>query len=516
MDAKALIVLVTLVELAFGLIKQKLADRQRRLPLPPEVADVYDADRYRRYLEYVAEHKKLGLAESAVSLLILLGLLYAGIYPGIERSCGGNPYLILLATFGLFRAAEILPEIAFSWYDTFRIEEKYGFNKMDGKEFARHTALSILSEAVLSLSLLLLFAFVGEHLPRWTDGFSLAPGRVVLLVAGIAALTAAAVLLLSLFSLFILKRQYHFTPFPEGELKDKIMALQEGSRKKVRILNVYDESRKSTAKNAFLLKFLWHREFGIADNFLTQNADRELLAILSHEIGHLKHRKNALDFLRYAAIGLAIALFALLLRHPSPVLPAPYGMDAGELRDREKQLCPADGSSRRGADAGGLCRGADRQLPLPPRGIRGGQGSREKRLRGRADRDLQADQQRRDGQRESAPGDRVSGLRPPRHGEPDPRHTQCCGAGSPAAGRRLKRKTRAALTRRALSVMILHRVTNMKSMTKRRLIWQQESTCWRETGAGMSSAPRRWGSADRSSSPRKLGRFIRSSRATCC
>lgn len=320
MDARALILLVTLLKLGSGFFKQRLADRQRRLPLPPEVSDVYDAERYRRYLGYVAEHKKLGLAESAVSLLILMGLLYSGLYGPIERTCGGNPYLILFATFGLFRAAEILPEIAFSWYDTFRIEEKYGLNKMDEKEFARHTALSILSEAVLSLSLLLLFAFVGEHLPQWTDGFSLAPGRVVLLVAGIAALTAAAVLLLSLFSLFILKRQYHFTPFPEGGLKDKIMALQEGSRKKVRILNVYDESRKSTAKNAFLLKSLWHREFGIADNFLTENADRELLAVLSHEIGHLKHRKNALDLLRYAAIGLAFALFALLLRHPSPVL----------------------------------------------------------------------------------------------------------------------------------------------------------------------------------------------------
>ena len=68
---------------------------------------------------------------------------------------------------------------------------------------------------------------------------------------------------------------------PDGDLRVKIMSLQEGSKKKVRKIYIYDESKKSTSKNAFLLKFLWHREFGIADNFMNENEEEELLAVLS-------------------------------------------------------------------------------------------------------------------------------------------------------------------------------------------------------------------------------------------
>jgi STE24 endopeptidase len=84
-----------------------------------------------------------------------------------------------------------------------------------------------------------------------------------------------------------------------GELKDKIWKLQEDSKKKVKEIYIYNESKKSTTKNAFLIKLPWRREFGIADNFINENAEDELLAVLSHEVGHLKHKKNIWDFIGY-------------------------------------------------------------------------------------------------------------------------------------------------------------------------------------------------------------------------
>ena len=144
--------------------------------------------------------------------------------------------------------------------------------------------------------------------------------KAVLIALIIAAVIALFVVGAALLSLWVMKRQYTFTPLPDGPLRDRIIQLQASSKKKVRIINVYDESKKSTSKNAFLLRFLWHREFGIADNFLNENAEDELLGVLSHEIGHLKHKKNFLNYLSYAFLALLFVLAVMVIHKPGFVL----------------------------------------------------------------------------------------------------------------------------------------------------------------------------------------------------
>ena len=126
--------------------------------------------------------------------------------------------------------------------------------------------------------------------------------------------------LLPVFHYFLMKKRYTFTPLPEGDLRDKISALLVGCKKEVSEIYIYDESKKSTEKNAFLLKLLWHREFGIADNFVNENDERELLAVLSHEIGHLKHRKDLLDIIDWAISIAVTAVLLTLLCNPTPCI----------------------------------------------------------------------------------------------------------------------------------------------------------------------------------------------------
>ena len=63
-----------------------------------------------------------------------------------------------------------------------------------------------------------------------------------------------------------------------------------------------------------------HREFGIADNFMNENAEDELLAVLSHEIGHLKHKKNILNFISYFETVLLAAIVLLIMVKPDIIL----------------------------------------------------------------------------------------------------------------------------------------------------------------------------------------------------
>lgn len=320
MSARIVVILISLIDVFIQIIKMRLADLQRKQPLPEEVADVYAPERYQQYLCYVADNRKSGLLFGAVRLVLFTVLILSGVFREIENIAKGNLYIICLLTFTIFTVIEASVDIPKHGYDTFVIREKYGLNKQTIKDFVKDTILGFLQDILIGSGLFLLLTFISGHLFAWTSGFSISLGKAFLIGIAILAAVLAFALLAGLFSIWILKKQYTFTPMPDGDLRVKIMSLQEGSKKKVRKIYIYDESKKSTSKNAFLLKFLWHREFGIADNFMNENEEEELLAVLSHEIGHLKHRKNLLNFFEYAQFVLLFLAVVWLIYRPGFVL----------------------------------------------------------------------------------------------------------------------------------------------------------------------------------------------------
>ena len=319
MSAKAFALIMSALSLAYQLVLSVVADRQRKKPLPKEVADVFAPERYQKYLSYVADNKKLGFAMNAVGLIETALLLLLFPWRGLEDAMRGNVYGIALASVSLIWLIDAVKDVVAAYIDKFRIEEKYGMNRQTKRDFAKDQARSLAVELLLELLLTLLIAFMGEHMASWTNGFSVSLPKALGIGVGIAAVIGAFITFASLVSIWMMKREYTFTPLPDGALRDKIVKLQDGARKRVKQINVYDESKKSTSKNAFLLKFLWLREFGIADNFINENAEEELIAVLSHEIGHLKHKKNLLNYLSYALFSGAFALVILIIHRPAPV-----------------------------------------------------------------------------------------------------------------------------------------------------------------------------------------------------
>lgn len=310
MSARLFIIVFTLLKLLYYVFTCIVMDKQRKKPLPKEVSDIYDQERYETYLNYIKDNRKLSIVIKIVSFVILILLTYSNMYEKIDAIAKGNVYLIYFMTYAIYFVVETIESYLFQYYDTFYVEAKYGFNKKDKKEFHKDFFLGIFTEMLLMPLLSVIVIFIGEHLPIWTNGFTMDVKIVTLICLGIFLIFAIFILFANFVSLWMLKKQYTFTLLEEGELKDKINALQEGAKKKVKKIYVYNESKKSTSKNAFLLRFLWIREFGIADNFISENAEKELLAVLSHEIGHLKHKKNIFDILTY---GFGISIFALLV-----------------------------------------------------------------------------------------------------------------------------------------------------------------------------------------------------------
>lgn len=316
-SARLFILLVLIIKLIYDFILSKVADNQRKKPLPEEVADVYDAKRYQTYLDYTADSKKVRNKFKAVNLIIDTVLVFSPIYTWFDAMGDNNPYKVFLITYAVIWVIGLVIETWSSYEVTFGILEKYGFNKKDIKEFIKDEVLGQFLDVFVTVLLMLIMIYAGEHMSAWTNNFTVGLATSLVICLAVVAVIYAFICIARLVSYIVLKKQYTFTEMEEGELKSKINGLQESSKKKIKKIYIYNESKKTTTKNAFLLKLFWHREFGVADNFMNENAEDELLAILSHEIGHLKHRKDIRNYISYGIKVIIFAIVVCLVANPS-------------------------------------------------------------------------------------------------------------------------------------------------------------------------------------------------------
>lgn len=319
-SARLFILIMSLGKLAYELLLANISDKHRKKPLPAEVADVYEPERYQTYIDFQADKRVLRNKFNLITLITDVILIFSPIYSMIDGWCHQNPYLVLLLTYAIIWVISTITDTWASYEITFGLMEKYGLNKKDLREFVKDEVLNGVFGLILTVGLLELLTYIGEHMSLWTNGFTVGYKISLLILLGIVAVLLLFFFAANLISYAVLRKQYTFTPLEDGELKDKINALQADSKKKVKYIYVYNESKKTTTKNAFLLKLFWHREFGIADNFMNENAEDELLAVLSHEIGHLKHKKNILNYLSYADKVVLAGIALLLMVKPDIIL----------------------------------------------------------------------------------------------------------------------------------------------------------------------------------------------------
>ena len=307
MTIKFILILFIALQFVYSIFTRILTWRQRKKPLPESVAHIYDEEKYQKFLAYKKEYSQISIATDVFSLLLNLFLILSGFYSVFDNP---NPYIGFIQVFLILFIVETIVNLPVDYYATFHIEEKYGMNRKTKKEFAKDWLLEHVLGFVVTVVFFYFIIFLCQKLPIWTNNFDISYQQSFLFCLAIVGALLLIVLLLSLLSVLVMRVQYKFTEMEDGELKTKILEYCKESKKKIKKIKVYDESKKSNSKNAFLLKFLWYREFGIADNFLDENSQDELLAVLLHEVGHLKHKKNICNFLSYAIF---IALFAFLV-----------------------------------------------------------------------------------------------------------------------------------------------------------------------------------------------------------
>lgn len=223
-----------------------------------------------------------------------------------------NPYAQTLAYFGVIAFASFIVSLPFSVYRTFYVEEKFGFNKTTTQTFIQDKLKSMFATIIIGGGLLAFILWIynrdQQHFWLWS--------WITLVVFMILASMLFTSIILPLFN--------RLSPLEEGELKASIEALCERLQFPLTRLYVMDGSKRSTKANAFFSGLGPRKSIVLYDTLVSNYSTEEILAVLTHEIGHYKLR-HTLKTLTASIIqtGLMFYLLGIILK--SDELPMALG-----------------------------------------------------------------------------------------------------------------------------------------------------------------------------------------------
>ena len=289
------------------LLKIWLASRQmrhvaqHRAAVPAAFADRITLHAHQKAADYTIVKSRLGLLELAFGTAVLLGWTLLGGLDWLNQALlahMGPGMWQQLALLGSFVVIGGLIDLPFTLYQTFVIEERFGFNKMTLKLWLGDLVKSSLIGAVIGLPIAALIL--------WLMG---AMGNLWWLYAW-AFWMGFNLLLLVIYPTLIAPLFNKFQPLEDEALKTRVTALMQRCGFASKGLFVMDGSKRSAHANAYFTGFGASKRVVFFDTLLKQLSPGEVDAVLAHELGHFKHKHIIKRIVSMFAMSLAG--FALL------------------------------------------------------------------------------------------------------------------------------------------------------------------------------------------------------------
>ena len=277
---------------------------RHRGAVPASFAAAMPLAAHQKAADYTLARARLGQWQMAFGAVVLLGwTLFGGldalnvaVRDATETRWGGLVYGVALIA--AFTVVGSVLELPFDLYSTFRLEQRFGFNRITWRLWLADAAKSLGLGIVVGLPLL---AFV-----LWIMG---AAGRLWWLGAW-AAWMAIVLVAQVLVPTWIAPLFNRFEELKDASLAERIRALMARAGLAANGLFVMDGSRRSAHANAYFTGFGKARRVVFFDTLLARLAPAEVEAVLAHELGHFKLRHVTKRIAAMAA--LTLAFFALL------------------------------------------------------------------------------------------------------------------------------------------------------------------------------------------------------------
>ncbi len=275
--------------------------KHSKTELPTILSDIYDSDKYARQQEYFRTNSSFGMITSSFSFLITILMYMLGGFGWLDEMLGSvinNEILQSIAFFGIIYFVNDIISIPFQLYDTFVIEQKFGFNKITPKLFIfdklKGYAITLIIGGVLLYLIISIYLFSPEYF--WLMAWSL--------------ITVFGLFMSMFYSELIVPLFNKQTPLPEGELRTEIEKFSVKVNFKLKNIFVIDGSKRSTKANAYFTGFGPKKRIVLYDTLMDKMTTDEIVSVLAHEIGHYKHKHTLKNLL--ISLPTSLLLFFLL------------------------------------------------------------------------------------------------------------------------------------------------------------------------------------------------------------
>ena len=254
---------------------------KHRGDVPPAFASQISLSDHQKAADYTLAKAKVAQLDILIDAFVLVGWTLMGGLSALNATVlsymepGLWQQVVLVLAFTLVGGLIDLP---LSLYQTFVLEQKFGFNKMTWKLWLSDSVKGLLLGLVLGVPLIAMVLWLmqagGVYWWLWTW----------------CALVFWQLFLMAIAPNFIMPLFNQFTPLEDEALKVRVNALMQRAGFTAKGFFVMDGSKRSAHSNAFFTGFGASKRVVFFDTLLKQLTPAEMEAVLAHELGHFKHR----------------------------------------------------------------------------------------------------------------------------------------------------------------------------------------------------------------------------------
>jgi STE24 endopeptidase len=295
------IVTFILIDFAAGRVIDFLNESNKNVALTGVAAEIYNPDEYAKSLEYGTAKYKVEMLTSVITAVVMLSAIILGWFAWLDQAIRdrfSNNLLVTVVFFGVLILVSMIGNLPVSYYSTFVIEEKFGFNKTTKKLFVMDTIKQLLLSVALGLPVIALIAWIYQNLEStfWLVGW--------------LAVSAISLFMFVFGTRIFLPMFNKLKPLPEGELRSEVEAYCQAQGFPLSKLWEMDASKRSTKLNAFFSGMGKVKIIGLYDTLIEKLTTKETVAVLAHEVGHYK-RKHIYTMFAFSNVQ-TLVIFSLM------------------------------------------------------------------------------------------------------------------------------------------------------------------------------------------------------------
>lgn len=284
--------------------------------VPEEFEGWIEEERYATSRRYQRDNTRFNATQTLVSLPVTVVFILLGGFGWVDdvaRTCGFGLIGTGLVFAGILSLLSMLLSLPFDLYDTFVLEERYGFNRTTAKTFILDRIKGVVLMVLIGGGALSLVLWFFSAVPQW--GWVIAWGAMALLQILLSWM--APIVILPLFN--------KFSPLEPGALRDEIEGFADKEALKLKGIYSIDGSRRSSKANAFFTGVGKSKRIALFDTLINKHPVPELLGVLAHEVGHERH-KHVVKGLVMSLLTSGLMFFLLDLFLHAEALYAAFGV----------------------------------------------------------------------------------------------------------------------------------------------------------------------------------------------